>query len=166
MYILQLAVYKYLMKRYRQFILENQEEHDYHHATHADSFDTKSDKPLWLSHSEHQAKGWHNTDNSEKTSSYKIKLKPGTKIAHHADPKVRDHLAKNGVHINNYVGDLTSNPDHKEINSHPGTQALKNAGYHGFTHPDYDPHNNQKDHDTTLLFSASHVQSAKKVTHF
>ena len=152
-----------MMKKFKQFIKENDDQHDYHHATHADSFDTKSDKPLWLSHNKHQAKGWHNTDNSEKSSSFKVELKPGTKIAHHNDPAVHDHLAKHGVDKDKYVSHLTSNPDHHEINSHPGTKALKKAGYHGISHPDYDPHDNQKDHDTTMLFGTSRIKSVKKV---
>lgn len=150
-----------VMKTLAQILIETKNESEYFHATHDRSIDTKANHPIWLSHNEQQAHGWHKI--SRGSTSFKVKLHAGTKLAHRDDPKVHDHLAKHGVDVYNYEADMTANPESHEVHEHPGTKALKSAGYHGFVHLDYDPHNSEKDHLSTLLFDRSRIKSQKKM---
>ncbi len=144
------------MFRFKTFISEN----DYHHSSHLNINTDKhnsgksrsADHAMWLSHNAHQAKGWHNIqkDNFGKAHTYKVRVKG--KIAHHEDKKVKALFKKHGHHMGNYHVDLISNPTHKEVQNHPATLTLKKAGYVGHTHPDYDSHDTQKDHDSTVIF--------------
>jgi hypothetical protein len=147
------------MKKLSQILAESSD--SFYHASNDKKINTKIKHPIWLSHNEHQARGWHKL--VPESTSFKVELKPGTKIAHYADQKVEEHLKKHGVDIDDYAADLTANPESHEVYNHPGTKALKAAGYHGFTHQDYDPHDNQKDHETTVLFDRSRIKSQKKI---
>jgi hypothetical protein len=148
------------MKALSQILLETKNKIEYFHATSNDKIDTEVKHPIWLSHNQHQALGWHRLVPGSKT--FKVELHSGTKIAHRNDPKVKQYLEKHGVDVNDYEADMTSNPESHEVHNHPGTIALKKAGYHGFTHIDYDPNDNSKDHDSTLLFDRSRIKSQKR----
>ncbi len=145
-------------------ILNESKQNDWYHATSSNRINIKSKHPIWLSHNQHQALGWHKLVPGSK--SFKVTLKSDTKIAHYNDPKVKEHLNRHGIDINDYAADLTANPESHEVHEHPGTKVLKIEGYHGFTHPDYDPHNNEQDHDSTVLFDRSKIKSQKRINNF
>lgn len=154
-------------------LYENDDSHDYHHTSHANIDTDKHNAgkgknpshPVWLSHNSHQAKGWHNIvkDDSGKAHTYKAKV--NGKIAHHHDPKVKSLFKKHGHDMHDYHADLVGNPDHKEVHNHPATKMLKKAGYVGHSHPDYDPHDNQKDHDSTVVFHRKNVHMSHSAEH-
>ena len=153
------------MKSFKRYITESTDSTHDHHHTSAVKIDTdkhnagkgkNAEHPMWLSQSAHQAAGWHKNAESEtgKAHTYKVKVK---KIAHHTDPKVKSLFKKHGNSMKDYHTDLVSNPHHKEVHNHPATKMLKKAGYHGHTHSDYDSHNFQKDHDSTVVFHRKHA---------
>ena len=111
------------------------------------------DKPMWFSHNEKQAKGWHaNTkDNHGKAYTYKFDVKG--KIADYKDPKVKKLFNDAGINQMDYENDLVSNPSASEVLKHKGTKLLQKNGYVGYTHSDYDSTDFGKDHDSTLIFT-------------
>jgi hypothetical protein len=149
------------MKSFKEFV-HNDNHHDFHHTSIHGKLETDKDYPIWLSHNRHQARGWHTNSklqgvDGSKTKTFKVKLKHDAKIAQYKDESVKKHLAKYGVDAQEYSADMACNASKKDVDEHPGTIALKNAGYHGITHDDYNPHNFQKDHDSTLLFDRSKI---------
>lgn len=156
------------MITFKSFLKENTEQ-DYHH-TSGSSINTEKhnagkgenpEHPVWLSHDSHQAKGWHNRikDNEGSAHTYKVAVKG--KIARHDDPEVKALLKKHGHDSDDYHSLLASNPSPKEVHEHPATKTLQKHGYVGYTHPDYDPHNDQKDHDSTVVFNRKNTQLSK-----
>lgn len=162
------------MKSFKQFVVEDSnpgDANDYHH-TSQNEIDVKShnegkglnpNHPIWLSHNKNQAEGWHQhiADGAgwhEPGSAYTYKVKIHGKIAHHKDPKVKDLFKEHGIDASDYSEDLVSNPDHEEVHDHPATKILKQAGYHGYTYPDYDSHDFEKDHDATVIFNRKHAK--------
>lgn len=156
------------MKNFKTFVAslnESSSSHDYHH-TSVDKIDQKkhssSEHPMWLSHSAHQAAGWHQNAKDEHDSAHTYTAKVNGKIAHHDNHEVKELLHKHKVDQDDYHADLASNPESKEVHEHPATKLLKKHGYAGYSHPDYDPHDNQKDHDSTVVFHRKDVSLTHK----
>ena len=144
---------------------ESSSSHDYHH-TSVDKIDQKqhasSEHPMWLSHSAHQASGWHANSKDEHDSAHTYTAKVHGKIANHEDHKVKELLHKHKIDQDDYHGHLASNPSSHEVHDHPATKLLKKHGYSGYSHPDYDPHDFQKDHDSTVVFHRKDVSLTHK----
>lgn len=161
------------MLRFKRFIAEDSnpgDKHDFHHTSHdhidVDKHNAGKGKdpnhPMWLSHNAQQAKGWHQNTREETGQAHTYKVKVAGKIAHHKDEKVKALFKKHGHDMNDYHADLVGNPEHEEVHGHPATKMLQKAGYHGHTHPDYDPHDFQNDHDSTVVFHRKHATMHKQ----
>lgn len=153
------------MHRFKSFLVEEATPSLDHHHTSSSKIDVDKhnsgkgknpDHPMWLSHSAHQAKGWHNNAKSENGSAHTYKVKVN-KIAHHTDPKVKSLFKKHGHDIHDYHATLIGNPSHKEVHNHPATKMLQKHGFHGHTHSDYNSHDFNKDHDSTVVFHRKHA---------
>ena len=160
------------MKTFKRFMREDSnpsDSHDYHHTSrnaidtdaHNSGKGSNPDHPMWLSHNKDQASGWHKHTKDNEGSAHTYKVKVSGKIAHHKDPKVKALFKKHGHDMNDYHDHLVGNPSHKGVHDHPATKMLQKAGYHGHTHPDYDPHDFSKDHDSTVVFHRKHAKMEK-----
>lgn len=138
---------------------------NYYH-THSVPIDQKThataEHPIWLSHSLHQASGWHRNAKEDNGSAHTYTAKIDGKIARHNDPKVKELLDKHKIDRRDYHDTLTMNPEANEVHDHPATKLLKEHGYVGYSHPDYDPHDFQKDHDSTVVFHRKNVSLTHK----
>lgn len=152
------------MQTFKHFLnLLNEEtfKFDYHH-TSAVKIKPKehsaNEDPMWFSHSREEADKWHSNAMLNHGSAYTYSAKINGKIAHHTDPEVQAIFKKHNIDQDEYHADLVSNPEYDEVHAHEGTQLLKKYGYAGYTHPDYDPADSQKDQDSTLVFHRKDAQ--------
>lgn len=166
--ILQRITQRSKMLSFKRFIAEDSnpgDTHDYHHTSynkidinkHNAGKGKNPNHPVWLSHNSHQADGWHRNTHQETGQAHTYRVKVHGNIAHHKDEKVKALFKKHGHDMDRYHNHLVGNPDHNEVHGHPATKMLQKAGYHGHTHPDYDPHNFQRDHDSTVVFHRKHT---------
>ena len=146
-------------KQYCTFLTEHTNLGEYFH-TSVDKMKKKPKEnyPIWLSHSEHQARGWHQLaiENSGTAHTYSVKV--NGVIAKNDDPKIQQLFSKNNIDQDDYDADLASNPDSDEVHSHEATKMLQKNGYVGYQHSDYDPHDQDNDHDSTVIFNRHHVE--------
>lgn len=152
-------------KKVRTQLGEQTLEHDYHHTSINKINPEKhnfSNHPMWLSHTAHQATGWHENAKSEHDTAHTYSAKVNGKIAHYEDNKVKELLHKHGVDQKDYNGTLVGNPESHEVHDHPATKILQKHGYVGYTHSDYDPHDFSKDHDSTVVFHRKDVSLTHK----
>lgn len=158
------------MITFKQYINESIQ-HDYHHSSikkiniekHNSGKDSKSNYPIWLSHNEHQAEGWTKNlfDEYRSASTYKVSIKGP--IANHADPKIKNILKNHDEeYIDAFHANLSSNPEAEYVHSHPIVKELQKHGYIGYSHPDYDPHDFSKDHDSTVIFNRRNTTIKKE----
>ena len=140
------------METFKKYSMRESQE--YYHAS-KDGKIGNDKHPIWLSHDEHAAKGWHkNTQElSSNPSAVKThKIKVHGKVADLQDEKTQKLLAKHNIDHSEYENHLASAQDSDEVHNHPGTKLLKKHGYVGVSHMDYDPHDMSKDSKTTVVF--------------
>ena len=93
----------------------------------------------------HSDDGWfHNLTNlMGHETAYQYEAKIQGKIADIKEPEVERLFIENGINVNNWAADLTTNPTAKQILNFKGTKLLQNRGYVGATYFDYDPRDYQ-----------------------
>ncbi len=155
-----MKTFKSLQEEIHTTLNEASSAHNYHH-TSVNMIDQKkhasSMRPMWLSHSAGQAGGWHKNAKDENGSAYTYTAKVNGKIAHHDNHEVKALLHKYKVDQDDYHDVLVTNPEPKEVHNHPATKILKKHGYVGYSHPDYDSRDWEKDHDSTVVFHRKNV---------
>lgn len=153
------------MQSFKTFILESSDEEKTHSLFHTSPkpINKVGNSPMWFAHTKENADAYHQNSLDNHGSAHTYSAEVRGNIAHHTDPKVKKILSEAGVDHEDYSNDLVSNPTREEVEDHPGTHALKTAGYHGYTHSDYDPIDPDKDADTTVVFNPSNRVSLTKI---
>lgn len=139
----------------------NESQVDYHHTNNNKidiSAHSTNEHPIWLSHNVQQANGWHKNTEEEHGKAHTYSAKINGKIANHHDDTIKTLFKKHKIDGSQYHDTLVSNPDSSEVHNHAATKVLKKHGYVGYSHPDYDSTNFQKDHDSTVVFHRKHVE--------
>jgi hypothetical protein len=130
-----------------------------YHATVRELNEDLTGGPMWFAMDKSSGEGWlTRVKDGAKEGGFKVvygDIKEVGKIANYKDQKVKDLFNKNGVDLNDYIADLTSNASRKEIESFEGTRLLKDNGYEGLIHYDYDPKDFNVNRDSVLIFNPS-----------
>lgn len=105
---------------------------------------------MWFSLNKNDGLGWYEARKDEGGSSYLYEaiLASSAKIANEND---MTKLFKD-IDLYDFISEIVSNPDHKEVMRNPGTKVLIESGYDGIVYADYDPRDSQRDLDALLVF--------------
>ena len=103
--------------------------------------------PMWFSDSIQKANAYYENhiDDGKKAFLYSATLNNVNILSF---KELKNELNNKKINIENFLADLTSNPDSKEIK-----QLTKNINCDGFYHLDYDPEDFSKDIETLLILN-------------
>ena len=131
----------------------------YYHASSKQEINLLVDGPIWLSHDIYTAKGWHRLGDNDVS----FRVFTTAIIADCDDPKLKAIMRAKNLDLDGYISDLCCNPSPQEVNESLVTVALKQLGYDGFKHIDYDPYDNQRDVYSTMLFDRSTIYTVEQL---
>jgi len=108
--------------------------------------------PLWFATElEHATEGWAVSDRGQESFVYEATF-TGV-MAHENDPAIESLFEMEGVDPDEYIDELTSNPESDTVMNDPATQILVQNGYDGFQHTDYDPRDWDKNLPSVVVFN-------------
>jgi hypothetical protein len=112
-----------------------------------------TESPMWFSLDLKNGEEYYNNRMFDSDESYLYEGIVKDQIPHIYSDSIVNLFNDGGIDIEEWIGDIVSNPDEEEVMSLDGTKLLMNNGYSGIIYPDYDPSDSNKDIDTLIIFN-------------